>query len=140
MAVKVNVLYNSLKEAFIKVTSDGSGSATLKLADLCKRNGETFLEAFSGDKKPFEVSIRSLQWSGVNGSLVTLKRGGEVIWTLMPECGGAMQFTGEMGYNDNVNANDDFEFTAEGGTPMQIWVVLRKYNYKSLHRDARDEE
>lgn len=139
MTVKVNVLYNSLKEAFIKVTSDGSGSATLKLADLCQRNGETFLETF-GDNKPFTVSIRSVQWSGANGAMTTLTRGGETVLTLMPECGGAMQFTGEMGYNDNVGETSDLEFTASGNAQMQVWIVLRKYNYKSLHRDARDED
>jgi hypothetical protein len=137
MTVKVNVLYNSLKEAFVKVVSDGSGSATLKLADLCQRNGETFLESF-GDTKPFTVSIRSVQWSGANGSMMTLTRGGETVLTLMPECGGAMQFTGEMGYNDNSGETSDFEFAGSGSTPMQVWLVLRKYNYKSLDRDARD--
>lgn len=145
MATKVNVLYNSLKEAFIKVTTDGSGSATLTLESLCYRpstkdvEGEKFLEAFPEENKKFDVSIRTIQWAGKNGACITLKRGDETVYSLMPECGGAMQFTGEMGYNDNSGATSDFEFTAEGGAPMQIWMILRKMNYKSLHRDARDE-
>lgn len=139
MTTKVNVLYNSLKEAFIKVTTDGSGSATLTLESLCYRNGEKFLEAFPLDTKKFDVSIRTVQWAGKNGACITLKRGDETVYTLMPECGGAMQFTGEMGYNDCTGATNDFEFSAEGGAPMQIWMILRKMNYKSLHHDARDE-
>ena len=142
MSLKVTILYNSYTEAMIKVTSEGGGSGTLQLSELCFRpnSNEVFLEAFpEGMHKPFGAILKCAQWAGKVGGNMEVHRNGVLTFMCQSECNGILDLTGQFTtHADNEEQSGDLEFTAEGD--IILWMSLKKANYRSLASDARDED
>lgn len=117
--------------AFAKILSDGSGTAKLTLPELAYKPGAEKPFQVPFEKKPFMVTIKGVEWSGEAGGITRIKRGGERIMTLESSPQGLLQFDGQQFCAESCNAADDFEFEF-GGAPMEVWLTLRKENYRSI--------
>lgn len=129
---KILILGNTDTFAFIKVISEGNGTVSLALADLCKKPGEDGkVFQTTWDHKPLMATIRSVQWSGEEGGMLRVKRGDERVMSLQSAPQGLMQFDGQQMSSDSQGAEKDFNFEFSGA-PMEAWFVVRKVNYRSI--------
>lgn len=121
---KYLLLKNSDKDAVIKVISDGDGTVEVPLSALVSDNQEMPKEG-----KPF-VSIREVEWSGEEGGLIRVLRGGERVMSLQSAPQGLMQFEGQQMPAETHNAEEDFSFEITGTCEAWFWVRKRGYATK----------
>lgn len=125
---KYLLLKNSDKDAVIKVISDGDGTVELPLADLVTESQEMPKDG------AVTVSIREVEWSGEEGGLIRVLRGGERIMSLQSAPQGLMQFEGQQMPAERHNADKDFTFEMKG--TCEAWFWVRKHGYQPKVEEA----
>lgn len=141
MALEIYTMKNVAREAYICVI--GSGSATLKLKDLCfhagdtsyKLDGEQFQEEpLRGD---FSVGFLSAQATGDDMKELRVKRNGVTIMTLVANPVLQLKFDGEFNPLYRLFENSDIEFETDSGDgQIEAWFELRKKNYRPFDEEA----
>ena len=125
---KFILLKNTDKDAVLKVISDGGGTVDVTLGDLACDTQELPTDG------EVTVSIREVEWSGEEGGLIRVLRGGERIMSLQSAPQGLMQFEGQQMSAETHNADQDFTFEITG--TCEAWFLLRKHGYLTKVEEA----
>lgn len=131
MAVVKSFLKLTESDCVVKVAGT-AGSATIGLAtDLLRST-----EALTAGGTP-TVVIRTLTWTGEAAGVISIVRGGVVIFTLLGSTSGQLDLGGQFCVAESTNATNDIVVTISGGQAELFLRVAKTTGYSSKIETAQ---
>ena len=131
MAVVKSFLKLTETDCVVKVAGTAA-SATISLAtDLLRST-----EALTVGGTP-TVIITTLTWTGESAGVISISRGGVVVFTLLGSTSGQIDLSGQFTVPDNTGATSDIVVTISGGQAELILRVAKTSGYSSKIETAQ---
>ena len=131
MAVVKSFLKLTETDCVVKVAGTAA-SATISLAtDLLRST-----EALTVGGTP-TVIITTLTWTGESAGVISISRGGVVVFTLLGSTSGQIDLSGQFTVADNTGATSDIVVTISGGQAELILRVAKTSGYSSKIETAQ---
>lgn len=131
MAVVKSFLKLTESDCVVKVAGTAA-SATISLAtDLLRST-----EALTVGGTP-TVIITTLTWTGESAGVISISRGGVVVFTLLGSTSGQIDLSGQFTVADNTGATSDIVVTISGGQAELILRVAKTSGYSSKIETAQ---
>lgn len=125
MAVTGTVMKLTHQEAVVKV----AGTAATHTIDLSVALVPASGQILDGETQT--VTITGVTWSGADGGVVTISRGGVTVMTLQANAAGMLLFDGQTMPPESIGATADIS-VAISGAQAECWLKLRKVSgYKT---------